>query len=149
MSVGHAWTQKDPPAGQHCWSWMPQDLEELSRVRRQFRARITEPTAQSKLPDLGEDRIEECVLALEELMSNGLRHGRPPVEVQVCASDRAVLILVSDRDTDNPPQPTATRDPARGGMGLGMVAAVSLDCGWTTHDDCKTVWALMPGHPAH
>ena len=89
------------------------------------------------------------MLALDELMSNGLRHGRPPVEVQVCAADGGVLILVSDRDTENPPQPTSTRDPAQGGIGLGMVASVSLDCGWTTHDDCKTVWALMPTDPAN
>lgn len=126
---------------------MPADLAELTHVRRQFRARITDPTEASRLPDLDEDRIEQCVLALDELMSNGLRHGRPPVEVEVRAAEDGLLILVSDRDTENPPRPESTRDPAQGGMGLGMVSHVSLSCGWTTREDCKTVWALMPSAP--
>lgn len=148
MTTGHAWECKQPPPSKQCWSWMPQDLGELTHVRRQFRARITAPTEQSRLPDLDEDRIEQCLLALDELMSNGLRHGRPPVEVEVCAADGGLLIVVHDRDPENPPRPTATRDPAQGGMGLGMVAHVSLDCGWTTREDAKTVWALMPSAPA-
>lgn len=127
---------------------MPTDLAELTHVRRQFRARITDPAHASGLPDLDEDRIEQCVLALDELMSNALRHGRPPVEVEVRAAEGGLLILVSDRDTENPPRPEATRDPAQGGMGLGMVSHVSLSCGWTTREDCKTVWALMPSAPA-
>jgi len=147
MTAEHAWTRKEPPSSQRCWSWMPTDLAELAHVRRQFRARITDPTEQSRLPDLDEDRVEQCVLALEELMSNGLRHGRPPVEVEVCAAEGGVLIVVHDHDTENPPRPTATRDPAHGGMGLGMVAQVALDCGWTTDGDAKTVWALMPSAP--
>lgn len=148
MPSARAWVEQDPPPAHQCWSWSPQGLEELAHVRRQFRAMITDPTERSRLPHLDEDRIEQCVLALEELMSNGLRHGRPPVEVQVCAADRGVLILVSDRDAENPPRPTSTRDPAEGGMGLGMVAHVSLACGWTSDADHKTVWALMPSAPA-
>ena len=148
MSGGHTWARAEPPPATQCWSWMPQGLADLPHVRRQFRANITDPTEQSGLPDLDTDRIEQCVLALDELMSNGLRHGRSPVEVEVCAADGGLLVLVHDRDTEHPPRPTSTRDPAEGGMGLGMVAHVSLACGWTTREDCKTVWALMPTAPA-
>lgn len=87
------------------------------------------------------------MLALDELMSNGLRHGRAPVEVEVLANDEGFLLQVCDRAVEDPPQPTATRDPARGGMGLGMIAHVSLSCGWTTAEDCKVVRALMPSAP--
>ncbi|SDH17863.1 ATP-binding protein [Klenkia brasiliensis] len=148
MPTGHAWDELAPPPAEECWSWSPRGLEDLAHVRRQFRANITDPSERSRLPRLDEDRIEQCVLALEELMSNGLRHGRPPVEVEVCAAPGGVLILVHDRDTENPPRPTSTRDPSEGGMGLGMVAHVALACGWTTEGDCKTVWSLMPSAAA-
>ena len=138
------WQQAPPPTGDHCWSWAPDGLEDLPRVRREFQAHLTGP----ELGELDADRVRECVLALDELMSNGLRHGRSPVEVEVCAADGGLLVLVHDRDTEHPPRPTSTRDPAEGGMGLGMVAHVSLACGWTTREDCKTVWALMPAAPA-
>lgn len=100
------------------------------------------------MPALDGDRVEECVLALDELMSNGLRHGRPPVEVEVCATKDGVLVVVHDRAVEDPPRPTSTQDPAEGGMGFVMVAHVSLACGWTTEEDCKAVWVLMPIAPA-
>lgn len=148
MASGRAWNELDPPPAAACWSWSPRGLEDLAHVRRQFRGNISDPSERSKLPHLDEERVEQCMLALDELMSNGLRHGRPPVEVQVCSAQGGVLILVHDRDTENPPRPTSTRDPSAGGMGLGMVAHVSLACGWTTQEDGKTVWALMPSSPA-
>ena len=48
------------------------------------------------------------------------------MEVEVCASAGGVLLQVADRAADNPPQPTSTRDPSKGGMGLGMIAIVAL-----------------------
>ncbi len=90
------------------------------------------------------DAVEECVLALDELTSNGLRHGRAPVEVEVRTDDEGLLLLVSDQAAEEPPQPTSTRDPSDGGMGLGMISHVSVACGWTARGDVKVVWALMP-----
>ena len=91
-----------------------------------------------------ENRIEESVLALDELMSNALRHGRAPVVVEACLTEGGVLLRVADRAAEDPPRPTSTRDPGDGGMGLGMIADFSLDCGWFAHDDEKVVWAVMP-----
>jgi len=136
------WIQGRPPHGSNCRSWSPQHLRELSRVRREFLTWITS-VADASLR-LRENRIEESVLALDELMSNALRHGRAPVDVQVCASEGGVLLQVGDRAAENPPRPTSTRDPSDGGMGLGMIADFALDCGWFTQDDQKVVWAVMP-----
>jgi anti-sigma regulatory factor (Ser/Thr protein kinase) len=136
------WIQSQPPRGTDCTSWSPQHLRDLSRVRREFLTWIT--SAADVSPRLRENRIEESVLALDELMSNALRHGRAPVDVQVCASDGGVLIQVADRAAEDPPRPTSTRDPSDGGMGLGMIADFALDCGWFAYEDQKVVWAVMP-----
>ena len=136
------WQQDPPPTGEHCWSWTPAGLEDLPRVRRELQAHLTG----SALGDLDGERVRECVLALDELMSNGLRHGRAPVEVEVevCTAPAGLLLLVSDRAADDPPRPTSTRDPGQGGMGLGMIARASVACGWVPRSDLKTVWAVMP-----
>jgi anti-sigma regulatory factor (Ser/Thr protein kinase) len=90
------------------------------------------------------DALEDAVVALDELMSNGIRHGRAPVEVEICVCDHGLLVLVSDRASEQPPRPTSTRDPAQGGMGLGIVARASTASGWFSQEDVKVVWAVMP-----
>ena len=140
------WVEARPPRGSDCTTWSPQHLRDLPKVRREFRTWITAATSGS--PRSGDDGIEEFVLALDELMSNALRHGRAPIEVEVCASEGSVLLQVADRATEDPPRPTSTRDPSDGGMGLGMIADFALDCGWFAADDQKVVWAVMPDSSA-
>ena len=111
-------------------------------MRREFREWST--AAVEDAPHVRENRIEESVLALDELMSNALRHGRAPVVVDACLTEGGVLLRVADRATEDPPCPTSTRDPEDGGMGLGMIAEFSLDCGWFPDEDQKVVWAVMP-----
>ena len=144
MSEHHRlpWLEVRPPEGSDCTAWSPGGLEDLSRVRREFRSWVSAAAQDS--PRLRENRVEEGVLALDELMSNALRHGRAPIEVLVCGTDGGVLLQVADRDPDTPPRPTSTRDPGQGGMGLGMIADFALDCGWYPFEDQKVVWAVMP-----
>lgn len=125
------WLEARPPRGSDCTSWSPQHLRDLPAVRREFRAWIT--ATGEDAPRLRQNRVEESVLALDELMSNALRHGRAPIEVEVCASEGGVLLQVADRAAENPPQPTSTRDPSDGGMGLG--------------DDCRLRVALRVVRP--
>ena len=140
------WVKAQPPRGSDCTSWSPTHLRDLPGVRREFRAWIT--AAGDDSPRLRENRVEESVLALDELMSNALRHGRTPIEVEVCASEGGGLLQVADHAAENPPQPTSTRDPGKGGMGLGMIANFALDCGWFAPGDQKVVWAVMPSSEA-
>jgi anti-sigma regulatory factor (Ser/Thr protein kinase) len=141
-----AWVEARPPRGSDCTTWSPGHLSDLSAVRREFRAWIADATDDSPRPR--ENRIEESVLALDELMSNALRHGRSPVEVEVCTSEGGVLLKVVDHAVEDPPQPTSTRDPSDGGMGLGMIADFAVDCGWYAPGDQKVVWAVMPSSEA-
>lgn len=141
------WEQGTPPVGRRCWDWHPTGLNDLPRIRREFRSRIT--TELEGAPPGGADSVEDMVMALDELMSNGIRHGRAPVGVEVCQTDDGWLLLVSDRAADDPPRPAAARDPARGGMGLGIVAGAATSSGWFAQDDVKVVWAVIPMRAEH
>lgn len=139
------WEMGAPPAGRTCWAWRPTGLHDLPAARRGFRDRVTRGL-DGIAPQIG-DSLEDVVMALDELMSNALRHGRAPVEVEVCATDDGLLLLVSDRAAEDPPRPTSTRDPALGGMGLGIVARASAASGWFPRGDVKVVWAVIPERP--
>ena len=141
-----SWMEARPPRGAPCTAWSPQHLRDLPAVRREFRAWVT--AAGDGSARMRENRVEESVLALDELMSNALRHGRAPIGVEVCSSEGGVLLQVADRAAEAPPRPTSTRDPSDGGMGLGMVAEFALDRGWFASGDQKVVWAVMPSSVA-
>jgi two-component sensor histidine kinase len=87
-------------------------------------------------------------LVFEELATNGVRHGSPPVQVTVSVADQGWLVVVSDSATDCVPTPAQGRDPGRGGLGLTIVTRLSRACGWYVDDARKHVWAwLDAGEP--
>lgn len=90
-----------------------------------------------------EDDVERLLLAFEELTSNGLRHGAPPVSVSVAQDSSGWLINVTDGATWRPPTPAVDRDPAHGGLGLYLVARLSAAYGWCTRTGRKEVWACV------
>lgn len=96
-------------------------------------------------PGAGRDDVERLLLAFEELTSNGLRHGRGPVQVAVAEQDDGWLIDVSDAGIDHTPAPAVGRDPAHGGLGLYLVARLSATHGWWIHNHRKHVWASVRG----
>jgi two-component sensor histidine kinase len=97
----------------------------------------------TRAADDDEDALERLLLAFEELASNGLRHGRPPVEVHVTATEGGWLIDVSDSAPERPPTPALGRDAADGGLGLYLVARLCAAHGWTVQHGRKHVWACV------
>ena len=87
--------------------------------------------------------VDELLLVYEELISNGLRHGRSPVFVRVVATGDGWLIDVTDAAVDHPPVPAVDRDPADGGLGLHLVARLCRAHGWIVDDGRKHVWACV------
>ncbi|RBY79013.1 ATP-binding protein [Blastococcus sp. TF02A-26] len=92
--------------------------------------------------------VDTLVLVVDELASNGLRHGGPPVSVTVAPTACGLFLDIVDDDPIHGPAPVTDRDPALGGMGLSMVAQVTTTRGWTTAGDRKHVWACLPLEPA-
>jgi anti-sigma regulatory factor (Ser/Thr protein kinase) len=82
-------------------------------------------------PGLPGDDTEEGVIAVSEVVTNALRHGRPPVRVRYWSGPDRILVSVTDGGP-GPSDPYAgllpSLDSATGGLGL-----------WITHQSCNYV----------
>ena len=123
------------------WHWQLEAMHVVSRVRSDLRARIAHPSVCSSST---EDARDGLLLVFEELASNALRHGGGAVEATIVAVSTGWLIVLTDGSPDSPPRPEVDRDPAFGGMGLPMVAQLSVDYGWCSEPGRKHVWARLP-----
>jgi anti-sigma regulatory factor (Ser/Thr protein kinase) len=61
---------------------------------------------------------EDAVLVVDELVTNAVRYGRPPIRLSVEVSDDAIHIQVADAGPDRPRRQRPTTD---GGWGLNIV----------------------------
>jgi anti-sigma regulatory factor (Ser/Thr protein kinase) len=128
------------PEGTVTWTWRPRRPADLTAMRRQL-ARAVRASAVPTTCD--DEAVERLLLAFEELASNGVRHGGQPVEVRVVAGPDGWLIDVVDADLDAPPTPAIGRDPAKGGLGLHLIARLSAARGWCVRQNRKHVWACI------
>ncbi|WP_346620696.1 ATP-binding protein [Blastococcus montanus] len=137
-----AWPVRPLPDGRgEVWRWRLAALAELPSARAALRSRLRD----IGLPhDQDDPSSEQLVLAFDELASNALRHGESPVVATVVPGSGGWLLDVSDRAPESMPAPVVDRDPAQGGMGLQLVARLSVAHGWYVDDDCKHVWACLP-----
>lgn len=124
--------------------WEPVDLADLTADRRLLTAALHDD---GRPAGADEGAVERLLLAFEELTSNALRHGRRPVEVTVTTTATCWVLEVSDAAADRPPSPAIGRDPARGGLGLHLVARICDAHGWATDGARKVVWARIDHTP--
>jgi anti-sigma regulatory factor (Ser/Thr protein kinase) len=130
-----------PDSRGEVWRWHLRALAELPAARAGLRARLE----RAGLPPDDEDESgEQLVMAFDELASNALRHGESPVVATVVAGTGGWLLDVSDRAPEVLPAPAVDRDPAHGGMGLHLVARLSVAHGWYVDEGTKHVWACLP-----
>jgi anti-sigma regulatory factor (Ser/Thr protein kinase) len=123
------------------WHWQLATMHGVSRVRSDLRARIAHPSVAAGSTD---DARDGLLLVFEELASNALRHGGGDVRAAVVVCSNGWLLDLSDEAPDRPPIPAVDRDPALGGMGLHLVAQLSLEYGWERRPGRKHVWARLP-----
>ena len=123
------------------WRWDLGAVADLPAARAGLRTRLSGVSLPSE--DDG-TAGESLVLAFDELASNALRHGESPVVATVVAGSGGWLLDVSDRAAEDMPAPAVDRDPARGGMGLHLVARMSVAHGWYVDGGLKHVWACLP-----
>jgi anti-sigma regulatory factor (Ser/Thr protein kinase) len=90
--------------------------------------------------------VDDAMLVASELVTNALRHGRPPIALSLTQLPDGVRIAVADEGENRPApalnMPTIDRPTGRG---LLIVAATVRRWGITPHDDGpgKTVWAEL------
>ncbi|MFB9235874.1 anti-sigma factor RsbA family regulatory protein [Plantactinospora siamensis] len=82
-------------------------------------------------PGLPADDVDDLIVAVSEVVTNALRHGRPPVLSRVWTTPDRIVVTVSDGGTG--PRDLfvgllPTRGPGAGGLGL-----------WITHQSCSHV----------
>lgn len=107
------------------------DLRELARVRGWARA---------MLPDLTADLLTDVVMVLDELVSNALRHARPPVRVRLRRRPGRLRIEIDDGSAI----PATRRTPGSdGGRGMALVEKCTAAWGQLRHGSGKTVWAEL------
>jgi len=83
--------------------------------------------------------VDDIELVVSELVTNALRHGEPPIDVELSKStDGTIRGEICDRSTALP-----ATNPApgyRGGFGLRIVEARTTRWGSTTQPNGKQVW---------
>ncbi len=142
QTAGPAWPAATPPHAFDGLHWELQDIAELPRVRAQLRRHVAATAGSGDAHSA--DLRDQLILALDEMASNALRHGRGRVQAAVRLTDTAYLIEVSDQATSTPPIPAVGRDPSEGGLGLYLIAELATRHGYYIDGGCKHVWALLP-----
>ena len=120
--------------------WDVESVADLPGVRAQLRELLA---ARAQASPAEVVPVDSLLLAFDELASNAVRHGVRPVTAQLVTGPEGWLIDVSDDGAEQPPQPAVDRDPARGGLGLYLIARLTTAHGWTVRAGRKHVWALL------
>jgi len=141
---GQLWAHRPVPSGSavgsRLWLSAPATAAELTAHRTRLRAVALDTVAPTG-PSV--DDIDRLLLVFEELGSNGLRHGTPPVQVQIVGTAAGWVLDVSDGAVDQAPVPAVGRDAALGGLGLYLIARIAAAHGWGVADGRKHVWARI------
>ena len=141
---GAAWPVLAPPEHEVVWSHDLSSIRDLAPARTDLREHLR--SAGHTEGDALDEVAERILLAADELTSNGVRHGNPPVALALATTPVPgnYLLLVTDRAVERAPTPDPTRDPVDGGLGLIIIATYATAHGWWPDGDTKRVWALLP-----
>ena len=90
--------------------------------------------------------IGSAELVASELVTNAIRHGDPPVILEVTCDGATVQVQVSDT-SPKLPTPRQAGDDDEHGRGLRIVDVLSDTHGVGLLDSHKTVWARITARP--
>ena len=135
-----------PQGYRELWCQELHSLRELSGLRARLRATLTGSSTVAR-PER-EHWSERLVLIADELTSNALRHGAPPVATALSRAADRWMVAVQDSSAAVPPAPAEGRDPGLGGFGLYLVADLSAAHGFALERGAKSVWAVVEADDA-
>lgn len=95
--------------------------------------------AEAGCPEHATRLLESAVLLVSEMVTNAVRHGAPPLFVEVDCDGLSIQVRVRDGGI-NLPSSRAARADDEGGRGLALIEVLSDDWGVEPDDDGKTVW---------
>ena len=102
------------------------DLAGDGRAPGQARGNVRQILALWQLPAL----VDSVTLAVSELVTNAVRHGRPPLFLLLRREKDHVRLAVHDASATEPAAHGATADQdAENGRGLDIVSALAADMG--------------------
>lgn len=91
------------------------------------------------------ETVDDAVLVQNELITNALTHGAPPVMVHLEIVGARIRLAVTDSGHGR----AMVREPdATGGRGLSVVQALTSGWGYELAGDGHAVWADIPGDSA-
>jgi anti-sigma regulatory factor (Ser/Thr protein kinase) len=89
-----------------------------------------------------DEQSDDLVLVVSEMVTNAVRHGAPPVRLEVVADEEAVVVAVVDGSARRP-VPRDAGDDAEGGRGMTLVDLLTSEHGVDASPPGKTVWARL------
>ena len=92
------------------------------------------------------DEGEDLLLVVSEMVTNAVRHGAPPVELEVVADNETVRVAVVDSGPGRPEFRVAAAD-AEGGRGMALVDQLCDEHGVRPQPPGKQVWAAVRRRP--
>jgi anti-sigma regulatory factor (Ser/Thr protein kinase) len=80
------------------------------------------------------------------MVTNAVRHGQPPVELELVADPDVVTVAVADGSPRAPRRRTAA-DDAESGRGMALVDVLAEEHGVRPQPPGKAVWAAVRRRP--
>ena len=111
-------------------------VRDLRGLRRDLAARV----ADASVPAGSQSALEDFLLAVDEMTTNALRHGRPPVDLRMWAAPTRLVCTVTDhgaglQDPFIGYGPAHGEDLSLGGMGLWLARQLCDHVDITVTDD--------------
>ena len=107
----------------------------VSRIRRHVRALLIGW-------ELAEERIDDAILVIEELVANVVDHARTEFRLRIMLIGARLHLAVRD-GSDRFPELRPFDATAVRGRGLQLVDTLARRWGCDRHPDGKTVWAVL------
>ena len=95
-------------------------------------------------PGLPRGACDTALLLVTELVTNAVRHGGDPLDLQVTDDDQVFRVEVTDHGSTMPVRRDEVDPWSEGGRGLMLVETLSDSWGVTPAHPGKTVWFELP-----